>query len=333
MNLKRTWVIALTFCATISLAQTDLVDTSYWKVGASIGLDLSQLALINPRVGAGENRIAFGGFLGVTANYEKEKNIWQNLLNWKIGLARQGNGKLADDVAIPFEKSLDEFRIESKYGHKIKNEGKLYLGADFNLLTQVLNTHLGNNGKNYLTEINIEDGIQTTNIAKFLVPVTMTASVGLDYHPNEFLSIFFTTFSLKTIFVSDDEIAQLGVHGNDPIDFDDLSKGYKNSSIQFGAFIKLLYGRKFANDRLIVATNLKLFSNYLHNPQNIDIDWTTDVGFEIVKGLQIGIQTSFFYDHDVLVLISDKDSVTGVDGLGRRISFTEQLLVKYSLIF
>jgi len=38
------------------------------------------------------------------------------------------------------------------------------------------------------------------------------------------------------------------------------------------------------------------------------------------------------YDHDILVQITDNNSLDGISGLGRRVSYTQQLLLKYSLI-
>ena len=39
-----------------------------WTKNGGIGLDFSQLGLINPRFGAGSNRTGFGGLLTYTAN-------------------------------------------------------------------------------------------------------------------------------------------------------------------------------------------------------------------------------------------------------------------------
>ena len=43
-----------------------------WKTGASFGLDFSQLLQINPRQGAGQNRIGSGIAIGAFAKYKKK---------------------------------------------------------------------------------------------------------------------------------------------------------------------------------------------------------------------------------------------------------------------
>jgi hypothetical protein len=71
----------------------------------------------------------------------------------------------------------------------------------------------------------------------------------------------------------------------------------------------------------------------LRNPQNIDVDWTNEFAIEIFKGLQLAVTVNVFYDDDVRVQITDYDAVGGVSGLGKRVSLTQQLLIKYNLIF
>ena len=53
-----------------------------WTKVGGIGLDFSLLNLINPRVGAGDNRVGFGGLLNYTANLKQGKVLWDN----KFGL-------------------------------------------------------------------------------------------------------------------------------------------------------------------------------------------------------------------------------------------------------
>lgn len=100
-----------------------------------------------------------------------------------------------------------------------------------------------------------------------------------------------------------------------------------------GSLLKFNYEDKYANKKITVASNLALYSNYLKNPQNIDIDWTNELGYTIIKGLQLSMTLNIFYDDDVLVQITDWDAVGGVSGLGKRVSLTQQFLIKYNLTF
>jgi len=102
---------------------------------------------------------------------------------------------------------------------------------------------------------------------------------------------------------------------------------------QLGATLAAQYTNKFMNDKLSFKSGLTLFSNYLKEPQNIDLDWSTETAFMIWKGINVTLNTRLFYDHDIPVQITDANAVGGVNGLGRRVSFTEQLYLKYNYIF
>jgi hypothetical protein len=49
-----------------------------WAIGGAIGLDFAQLAMINPRIGSGDNRIAIGGLGNIFANYKQGRSSWMN---------------------------------------------------------------------------------------------------------------------------------------------------------------------------------------------------------------------------------------------------------------
>ena len=80
-------------------------------------------------------------------------------------------------------------------------------------------------------------------------------------------------------------------------------------------------------------TVLNLYSNYLRNPQNIDVDWTNELGLTLFKGLTLSLLVNAYYDDDVLVQITDLDAPNGVRGLGKRVSITQQLLIGYKIDF
>ena len=131
-----------------------------------------------------------------------------------------------------------------------------------------------------------------------------------------------------------DSIAQLGVHGNEPIDRNDLSKGYKNSFNQFGASFKALYKNKFVKDKIVLSSELNLYSNYLFEPQNVDVYWNLDLGFIIWKNISINLVTNLFYDHDILIPDDrNNDGMIDEGEGGPRTTFTEALVIKYNYVF
>lgn len=321
-------------------------DTAGWLIGSGLGFDFMQLIQINPSVGAGENRLGFGGVGSLFANYKKNRLAWDNGVDLLFGVQKLGSGYsiLNNDVKAPFQKSIDEIRLGSKLGYKVADQSKFYYSLLFTFLSQLAPTYSDTSfvdpiKGNYLKDVS---GKNQGPIAKFFSPARITLSPGIDYKPNQKLSFFLSPASLKMVIVGDDNIAAIpardasgnpfgnvGIHGNEwrsPTDYD-------KTLMQLGATLNGTYVDKFLNDKLTFKSGLTLFSNYLKEPQNIDVDWTTETAYMLFKGLSIALNTRLFYDHDIPVQITDYKSIGGVNGLGRRVSFTENLYIKYNYVF
>lgn len=324
------------FFATGSLsAQEEEAPPQGWETGAGIGLDFAQLLQINPRQGAGQNRVGFGSATNFFANYKMNRTLWENQASWQFGLQRLGSGVIAQgtqDTKIPFQKAIDELRIGSKYGYQIKQDGKLYYAALFNVLSQLTPTYQGNDEYpgNFITDA-FDLGLLNS---KLFSPATVQFSVGLDYKPAENFSLYYSPIGSKFVIVADDAIAALGVHGN-PVerDADGNVVSFDNTDSQLGSTLRAGYSNSFLDDRIAYTSSLLLFSNYLNNPQNVDVDWNNSLSYELFKNFKLNLLLNFFYDDDMRVQITDFDAPGGVSGLGKRVSVTQQLLLTYSVVF
>lgn len=291
------------------------VDTAkHWTRGGGIGLDLSQLALINPRVGSGENRLGLGGIGTVFANYKKNRIAWDNVGSLQIAVQKLGE----DD----FQKNLDLVRVGSKVGYALKNP-KWLIGAEATLQTQFLQTY----PDNFLTPQ--FDSLQS--ISKFFSPALITFAPGIDWKPNEHVSVFFAPIaSQRFLIVADDRIASLNLHGNpwsSPTD-------YKKLRYQLGGSIKGTYNNKYFKDRMTVYSALTLFSDYLDHPENIAVLWQNNYGLLIFKNFSINLLVDAVYDDKIPVQVDRNDNGIYEEGeLGKRISLSEALVIKYNYIF
>lgn len=304
-----------------------------WHTGGGLGLDMGQLLQINPKVGAGENRLGFGGAISVFAKYKKGLMSFDNTGSLNLGIVKLGTGVLAStssfkEVTQPYQKSIDELRINSRIGYKTSPTSKFSYAADFGFISQMTPTYRGTDNKNYIKKFRTST-ITSSLVAKFFAPAYITFAPGLDYKPDKTLSFFLSPFGFKSVIVADRSLARLNIHGNKWTSVND----FKLTDSQLGGLLKGTYTDKFSKDHVVVTSRLTLFSNYLHEPGNIDVDWINELGFNVFKGFQVNVWTNLFYDHDVQVQVTDYEQVGGVRGTGRRVSFTEQLLVKYNVIF
>ena len=59
------------------------------------------------------------------------------------------------------------------------------------------------------------------------------------------------------------------------------------------------------------TTKLDLFSNYAHNPQNIDVSWETLIGMKVNKYISVSFNTHLLYDDDVKIQVPDEEKSVG----------------------
>ena len=317
-------------------AEADAPPPRGWEFGAGIGLDLAQLLQINPKQGAGQNRLGIGGATNFFGKFRQDRQNWDNLASWQFGLQRLGSGVIAQgtDDKIPFQKEIDELRLNSKYGYRTSEESKFYYTVNGTFLSQLTPTYQFPNiyPGNFVTDFP-ETG--RTPLSRFFAPATVTLSAGIDYKPNENFSLFYSPLASKFIIVASDSIAALGVHGNEVSGeaVNGFFPEFENVDAQLGSLAQLQYLNNFWNERATITSSLNLYSNYLRNPQNVDLDWTNTLVYKLTENFQLTLIVNAFYDDDVRVQITDYDAPNGVNGLGNRVSITQQFLISYARTF
>jgi len=171
-------------------------------------------------------------------------------------------------------KSLDQIYLSSKYGFEI---GKpWYLSVLFDFKTQMAK------GYNYPND--------SIYISKLMAPGYMNFALGFDYKPNDNLSLMLSPVSTKLTFVLDDSLSAAGSFGVDP---------GKRFRAEFGAYVKFVYTKKALLKNVDFLTRLDLFSNYLKNPQNIDVNWNMKFDMKINDYLSATFETTLKYDDDI----------------------------------
>lgn len=191
------------------------------------------------------------------------------------------------------KKTEDKIDLSSKYGYKITHDAKWYYSALLNFRTQFAN------GYNYPDTEN--------KISTLFAPAYLTLSVGVDYKPNDKFSLFIAPLASKLTFVTDEELSNAGAFGVDP---------GKKFRAELGGNIKA--EAKFPIVKNVDGyTAVNLFSNYLHEPQNIDVNWDLRINMKINKFLSANIITNMIYDHDIQVPIDDQGNT------GRRVQWKE----------
>lgn len=237
-----------------------------WKTGGAYGINLSQGSLNNWAAGGDEFSLSVNSVLSVFAFYKKDKHSWDNTLDFNLGYVRTSS--------LGSRKNDDRIDILSKYGYALNS--KLNLAGLFNFRSQFFK------GYTY------KDDVRTFSSA-FLSPAYILVSPGLDFKPNADLSIFVSPITARWVIVKDDSLAARGLYGVD---------SNKHSVTEIGAFSSINYIKEF-NKVLSYKGRLDLFSNYRHNPQNIDIYFTNVLNIKFTRVLSATWSVDLIYDDDV----------------------------------
>lgn len=139
-----------------------------WKKGGTLIINLNQGSLSNWAGGGEQNTLGINGIFNYGINYRKGKNTWDNYFDLALGMQNATSYS-------KFRKTDDRIDITSKYGYQVSK--KWYAAALINFNSQALE------GFDYGTTSN-------TKISNFLTPGKLLLSLGMDYRPNEHLSLF-----------------------------------------------------------------------------------------------------------------------------------------------
>lgn len=241
-------------------------DTTYWKFNGTASFNVNQVSLTNWSAG-GKSSVAGVLLLNANANYKKAKWSWDNALNAGYGLLNEdGEG---------VTKSEDKFDLSSKLGYQASKHW--YYSSLLGFNTQFADGY---------------DYPDTKNaISKLLAPAYLNLALGMDYKPSDHFSLFLSPANAKSTFVLDDKLSDAGSFGVDP---------GKKSRLEIGAMLKAMLNIPIM-ENVNLNSDLSLFSNYLENPQNIDITWNMLISMKVNKWLSANLTTNLIYDDDIKI--------------------------------
>ena len=244
-----------------------------WKKKGNI-IFLFNQSNFNNWLAGGENNIS--GNLGINYdfNYKKNNWTWDNKILASYGLIQTKNSA--------FEKKTDDrFEFNSIAGKKAF--GEWYYSFFFNFRTQFTKGfEYGKdaNGKEIRTEF--------TNI---LSPGYLTTGPGLFWKKSDNLKVNLAPLTSKITFVDKSFTSTLGYVDGTYFGVD----ANKSMRYELGFYASGYY--KFDIMANVSAENtLNLYSNYLEDPQNVDLDYTLSVVMKVNKYLSTNLIFQTIYD-------------------------------------
>lgn len=291
-------------------------DTSkFWTDGGFISIVFNQISLTNWAKG-GESSLSSTAFLNLFANYKKDGLQWDNSLDMAYGI------QSGEELGL--RKNEDKIDLNSKLGLNAFNE--VFYTALLNLKTQF--TY----GYNYPNDSDV--------VSKFFAPGYLITSLGLDYKPIDYFSVYLSPATGRFIFVLDQKLADQGAYGVDKAVYDNNGNIIENGKMikpEFGAYLKAIF-KKDVIENVNLESKIALFNNYTDkdpgNRKNIDVDWETNIMMKINKFITANIILHLIYDENIKIPIYEK--INGVKtkvGEGSRLQIKEVFGLGFSIKF
>ena len=282
----------------------DTVRVGNWEITGKVSLNLSQSYFNNWSMGGTSNLTTIGRYT-MSANFQKNKHQFTNWL----------------DLALGYTLFLDEtpMKTEDKIEYIPSYRYELHKHWYF--------TVMGKFGSQFAPGYDYSVD-SSSYISKFLAPALIDIGPGIMYQPVDWFWINLSPLNARWIIVNDQRLADLGSFGLDPAEFDtagNVISHAKRSKSMFGAKMTIVASKEVYKN-INIGTKLELFSDYLDNPQAVDVNWQVLFGLKVTDWLNVDIQTTLLYDEDIM--ITDKDG-----NIGPRTQFMQLLMLSVGYAF
>lgn len=256
---KTLFIVAALATCVMAFAQDEAEQPKNWKYSGVIGLNANGTGMVNWAAG-GNNNIAGDIFGKFNVGYEKNNLSWDAVLDIDYGLT------FIDQKYDKTQKTSDHLNFDTKFGWAFQPKWYLTVNAGFHTQFDL--------GRNYSGDENFDP-----IISKILAPSYTDISVGFDYKPVDFFSLYMSPVSgrISTAYVSDkmnqkyaeyypvtplsDGLRQSLQESYGTWYFDkENNKVFRNYRAELGLNIKAALNYKYKD--LTLMSNLSLFTPY-----------------------------------------------------------------------
>jgi len=251
------------------------IDSNGWKRSGTFILNLSQGALSNWAAGGENSTLGINGIFNYSINLRSGKNTWDN--NFDMALGYQNASSFSQ-----YRKIDDRIDITSKYGHQLTQHW--YASLLFNFNSQFLQ------GYDYSTT-------PYTKISNFLTPGKIILAPGMNYKTTSRFSFFISPIALRWVLKVDEDFFNVAKFGVDSA---------KKSNKEFGAYVTVTYKADISKWATYTG-RFDLYSNYLRNPQNVDLLMNNLLTMKFNKIFAANLSLDLIYDDDVIKRLQVKE--------------------------
>ncbi|MFC4635379.1 DUF3078 domain-containing protein [Dokdonia ponticola] len=284
-----------------------------WKSKGMLEALFNQSAFNDEWQGGGTSNVA-GSF-----NVSQDLNYKSKRVNWDTkGIANLGFAIAKDQKFV--RKTTDRFEINSIFGSKIP-ETKWYYSAIFNFRTQLAPGYEFFNRDVLDEEGEIIEVVQDRRkITGSFSPAYLQIGPGILWKESDDFKINLAPATARYIFVNS---RFTNVDENDPEALENYVPFFgveANKTVRFelGASLSAYYKEELLKN-IIFENTLNLYSDYLENTKNVDLDYTLNVAMAVNKYITTNVALQLIYDENAISGLQ----VRQVLGLGLKYSFLD----------
>ncbi|MDR0713676.1 MAG: DUF3078 domain-containing protein [Bacteroidales bacterium] len=252
-------------------------DGKPWLYGGDVTLSFASTSLSNWS-GGGEDQISIAPAVNLYANYKKGKRTWENYGIFNYSIQKNGERKAV--------KNSDNINLITKIGQQITP--KWFYTASFLVCTQF------SPGFKY-------SATDTVRVSDFLAPVSLFLSIGVDYRPNNNISVVMSPLMGKATYARSDDMLVLSNAGLVTTEKDSSGADVKiphKSRYELGGGLVASWKGNTLKNKLSCDTQVELFSNYAKQPENIDVTWRVIAKYLIYKNISFDLRFDLLFDDD-----------------------------------
>ena len=277
------FLILLTSLVYSQEQQQDTIPVPKWKIHGRVAFIFNQSSFSNWASG-GENTVAGNININYDFNYKQGNINWDSRIISGYGLSYLG--------AQGYRKTNDRLEVNSLLG--VKTGNYWFLSFIGNFRTQYAN------GFDYSKK-------PKAVVSGFFSPAYLTFGPGMLWKKSDNLSINIAPATARYTFVSNSFSGQFGV-----------AEG-KNAAFSLGFNLSSYYKLQLM-ENIEMENIITLYSDYLSNVRNVDLDYQTNIRFKVNKNIKMHITFHTIIDDNA----SSRIQFRQLFGLGVNYSFHEK---------
>ncbi|MEW7289598.1 DUF3078 domain-containing protein [Aquimarina sp. 2304DJ70-9] len=247
-----------------------------WRTKGQFSLLFNQSAFNFDWQGGGTSNVSGNSSVKYNFNYKRKSFSWENKINADYGLSFLKD----EDFA---RKTDDRIEINSRIGQRI-GESNWNYSFFANFLSQF------DKGFRFETDPDTDETIRIEE-THFFSPAFIQAGPGLLWKKSDDLTINIAPVTSRMIFV-DKEFTN--VEGYIDGDYFGVDAG-ESTRFEFGGAIAA--NIKFSvSENFTIENILNLYSNYIEDPANIDLDYTLNINLQVNRYISSSFIFQSIYD-------------------------------------